>query len=99
MAFLAREAATKDYRLDGVHLAICLHHYGVLDTSAADAGEGLVLASAGFKASWRVCRGVRTGTGRPWPAPDVSASTLCTPAVLCSALIACIASLPPFPPC
>lgn len=38
VAFLAREAATSDYRLDAVHLAICLHHYGVLDTSAADAG-------------------------------------------------------------
>lgn len=38
VAFLAREAATRDYRLDAVHLAICLHHYRVLDTLAADAG-------------------------------------------------------------
>ncbi|KAL4437959.1 hypothetical protein ABPG77_004180 [Micractinium sp. CCAP 211/92] len=40
VAFLAREAATRDYRLDAVHLAICLQYYGVLDTSAADAGAG-----------------------------------------------------------
>lgn len=40
VAFLAREAATKEYRLDAVHLAICLQQYQVLDTSAADAGAG-----------------------------------------------------------
>ena len=39
VAFLAREAATRDYRLDAVHLAICLHHYGVLDASPGDAGS------------------------------------------------------------
>lgn len=38
MGFLAREAATKDYRLDAVHLAICLHAYGVLEPAAGDAG-------------------------------------------------------------
>ncbi|PSC75508.1 nuclear pore complex NUP93A-like [Micractinium conductrix] len=40
VAFLAREAATRDYRLDAAHLAICLQAAGVLDTSPADAGAG-----------------------------------------------------------
>eukprot|EP00887_Chlorella_sp_A99_P000841 scaffold5.g841.t1 len=30
VSFLAKEAATRDYRLDAVHLGICLHHYGLL---------------------------------------------------------------------
>lgn len=47
VAFLGREAATKDYRLDAVHLAIALHHYAVLDTSAADAGARRQGAGAG----------------------------------------------------
>lgn len=41
VGFLAREAATKDYRLDAVHLAICLHAYGVLEPAAGDAGMWL----------------------------------------------------------
>lgn len=40
VAFLAREAAAKDYRLDAVHLAICLQHAAVLDPSPADGGGG-----------------------------------------------------------
>lgn len=46
MAFLAKEAATRDYRLDAAHLAICLHHYRVLDTSAADAGASVLACLA-----------------------------------------------------
>ncbi|KAL4859943.1 Nuclear pore complex protein NUP93A [Chlorella vulgaris] len=40
VGFLSREAATKDYRLDAVHLAICLQHASVLDPSPADGGGG-----------------------------------------------------------
>jgi len=43
VGFLDREAATKDYRLDAVHLAICLHAYGVLEPAASDAGMCLLL--------------------------------------------------------
>ena len=71
VAFLSREAATKDYRLDGVHLAICLQHYGVLDTSAADAGEGPALwrlhqRLAGCAASWQMCRPGQAYTGQAY---------------------------------
>lgn len=39
VAFLAQEASTREYRLDAVHLGICLHHAGVLGISGdADAG-------------------------------------------------------------
>lgn len=41
MSFLAKEAATRDFRLDAVHLAICLDHYGCLEPGAGggtDAG-------------------------------------------------------------
>ncbi|GAB4816873.1 hypothetical protein N2152v2_003919 [Parachlorella kessleri] len=39
--FLAQEASTRDYRLDAVHLGICLLHYGVLGASGEqDAGAG-----------------------------------------------------------
>lgn len=40
MGFLAQEASTREYRLDAVHLGICLFHYGVLSISGdAEAGE------------------------------------------------------------
>jgi hypothetical protein len=86
VAFLAREAATKDYRLDGVHLAICLHHYGVLDTSAADAGEALNGAGVStgrralLPASGCAYGGFRAGIGRPWTALNTGA---CLQPLLC----------------
>lgn len=41
MSYLAQDSATRDYRLDAVHLGICLQHYGVLGISGdTDAGVG-----------------------------------------------------------
>ncbi len=62
VAFLAQEASTRDYRLDAVHLGICLLHYGVLGISGdSDAGGW-----AGKKlvcGTWLGCLGTQPGWG------------------------------------
>lgn len=64
VAFLAREAATRDYRLDAAHLAICLQAAGVLDTSPADAGR---LPACAWETRWGT--GQRARRPRPPPRP------------------------------